>query len=162
LANTDEIAGQAARAYLAECLAGTNIILTAYGHAECADLSRRLQRYLPGRGQLQPGPAAALNGDAHGYAGDLIVARQDGNHLRAGEPGRTLATGDLPRVAAVGEHELTVSGHDGDPCCSRMRRPACCLPASVLPGPAFLALASGGNAGVVSSRRMAGAGCSVA
>src|SRR5262249_17140612 len=37
LANTDEIAGQAARAYLAECLAGTNVILTAYGHAECAD-----------------------------------------------------------------------------------------------------------------------------
>jgi len=54
LANTDEIAGQAARAYLAECLAGTNVILTAYGHAECADLSRRLQRYLPGQGNSSP------------------------------------------------------------------------------------------------------------
>jgi hypothetical protein len=39
----------------------------------------------------------------------LIVARQNDNHLEAGEPGRTLANGDLLRVEALGEHHLTVS-----------------------------------------------------
>jgi len=33
-----------------------------------------------------------------------------------------LASGDLPRVAAIGEHELTVSGYGVDPWCSGRRR----------------------------------------
>ena len=86
------MAGQAARAYRAEYLAGTDAILTGYGHAE------------------RTCPAAT----------------------RATCP------------AGAGSS------------------PACCLPTPVLPCSAFVALASGGNAGVVSSRRMAGAGCSVA
>jgi hypothetical protein len=39
----------------------------------------------------------------------LIVARQNNNHLEAGEAGRTLANGDQLRVEAPGEHHLTVS-----------------------------------------------------
>jgi conjugative relaxase-like TrwC/TraI family protein len=105
----DEMAEQAARAYLAEYLAGTDVILTAYGHAECADLSRRVQGYLLDWGQLQPGPAAALKEEARAYPGDLVVARQNDNHLQAGEPGRTLANGDLLRVEAIGGRGLTVS-----------------------------------------------------
>src|SRR5207244_8510890 len=59
--------------------------------------------------QLRPGTMAALREGARAYAGDLIVARQNDNHLEAGEPGRTLANGDLLRVEALGEHHLTVS-----------------------------------------------------
>jgi hypothetical protein len=32
----------------------------------------------------------------------LIVARQNDNELKAGEPGRTLANGDLLHVEAIG------------------------------------------------------------
>jgi conjugative relaxase-like TrwC/TraI family protein len=39
----EEMAEQATRAYLAEYLAGTDVILTAYERRECADLSRRVQ-----------------------------------------------------------------------------------------------------------------------
>jgi len=53
--------------------------------------------------------SAALKEDAHAFVSDLIVERQNDNELKAGEPGRTLANGDLLRVEAIGEHELTVS-----------------------------------------------------
>ena len=105
----EEMAEQAARAYLAEYLAGTDVILTAFERRECADLSRRVQGYLLDWGRLQPGKSAALDEGARAYAGDLIVARQNDNHLQAGEPGRTLANGDLLRVDSIGETQLTVS-----------------------------------------------------
>jgi AAA domain len=105
----EQMAEQAARAYLAGYLAGTDVILTAYGHAECADLSRRIQGYLLDWGQLRPGRTATLREDARAYAGDLIVARQNDNRLHAGETGRTLANGDLLRVESIAEHKLMVS-----------------------------------------------------
>jgi len=105
----EEMAEQAARAYLAEYLAGTDVILTAFEHRECADLSRRIQGYLLDWGQLHPGPTTDLREGARAYTGDLIVARRNDNHLDAGEPGRTLANGDLLRVEALGETNLTVS-----------------------------------------------------
>src|SRR5262249_3763827 len=48
----EEMAEQACRAYLAEYLAGTDVILTAFEHRECLDLSRRVQGYLLDWGQL--------------------------------------------------------------------------------------------------------------
>jgi conjugative relaxase-like TrwC/TraI family protein len=105
----EEMAEQAARSYLAEYLAGTDVILTAFAHRECADLSRRVQGYLLDWGWLQPGKSAALDEGARAYAGDLIIARENDNHLNAGEPGRTLANGDLLQVEAIGEDKLTVS-----------------------------------------------------
>jgi len=105
----EEMAEQASRAYLAEYLAGTDVILTAFEHRECADLSRRVQSYLLDWGQLRPGTTAALREGARAYTGDLIVARQNDNQLEAGKPGRTLANGDLLRVEALGEHHVTVS-----------------------------------------------------
>jgi conjugative relaxase-like TrwC/TraI family protein len=113
----EEMAEQACRAYLAEYLAGTDVALTAFEHWECADLSRRIQGYLKGWGVVRPGPSAALREDASACAGDLIVARQNDNHLQAGQPGRTLANGDLLHVEMIGENDLTVrrlDGHDQD------------------------------------------------
>jgi conjugative relaxase-like TrwC/TraI family protein len=105
----EEMAEQAARAYLAEYVAGTDVILTAFEHRECADLSRRVQSYLLDWGLLQAGKSAALDDGARAYVGDLIVARQNDTHRDAGEPGRTLANGDLLRLEAIGEDQLTVS-----------------------------------------------------
>ena len=105
----EEVAEQAARAYLAEYLAGSDVALTAFEHRECADLSRRVQDYLLVWGQLQGGATAELREAARAYAGDLIIARQNDNHLQAGDPDHTLANGDLLRVQAIGEEELAVS-----------------------------------------------------
>jgi conjugative relaxase-like TrwC/TraI family protein len=105
----EAMAEQAARAYLAEYLSGSDVILTAFERRECVDLSRRVQGYLLDWGQLQRGDTAALREDARAYAGDLIVARQNDTHRDAGEPGRTLANGDMLRVEAIGDSELTVS-----------------------------------------------------
>jgi conjugative relaxase-like TrwC/TraI family protein len=60
----EEMAEQAARAYLTEYLAGTDVILTAFEHRECADLSRRVQGYL-----LDPGLGPAPAGHDCGAAG---------------------------------------------------------------------------------------------
>lgn len=105
----EEMAEQACRAYLAEYLTGTDVVLTAFEHRECLDLSRRIQGYLLGWGQLQAGETTDLREGARAYVGDVIIARENDNQLDAGQPGRTLSNGDLLRVDAVGENSLTVS-----------------------------------------------------
>jgi hypothetical protein len=112
----EDMAEQACRAYLAEYLTGTNVLLTAYERRECADLSRRIQGYLLDWGQLRPGATVQLR-DARAYVGDLIIARENDNQLPAGETGRMLANGDMLRVDAISDHEVTVSrltGYDHD------------------------------------------------
>jgi hypothetical protein len=85
------------------------VVLTAYEHRECLDLSQRVQGYLLDWGQIQPCSTAALKEGARAYVGDLIVARDNDNQLDAGQPGRTLANGDLLRVEAIGANGLIVS-----------------------------------------------------
>jgi hypothetical protein len=112
----EDMAEQACRAWLTEHLAGVNVILTAYQRRECADLSRRIQGYLLHWGLLNPGATTELRDGARAYPGDLIIARKNDNQQPAGEPGRTLANGDLLRVEAIGDQDLTVArqtGHDG-------------------------------------------------
>lgn len=72
-------------------------------------MSRRVQGYLLDWGRLQPGTSAAIGEGVRAYVGDLIVARQNDNHLDAGEPGHTLANGDLLRVESISDGQLTVS-----------------------------------------------------
>jgi hypothetical protein len=105
----EEMAERACRAYLADYLAGTDVILTAFEHRECLDLSRRVQGYLLDWGQLQPGETTDLREGARACAGDMIIARENDNKLDAGQPGRALSNGDLLRVDTVGENGLTVS-----------------------------------------------------
>jgi ATP-dependent exoDNAse (exonuclease V) alpha subunit len=94
----EDMAEHAARAYLTEYLAGTDVILTAFEHRECVDLSRRVQGYLLDRDQIQAGATAPLRDGAHAHVGDLIIARQNDNHLDAGQQGRTLANGDRLQI----------------------------------------------------------------
>src|SRR5262249_34211655 len=56
----EEMTERAVRAYLAEYLAGTDVLLTAFEHRECFDLSRRVQEYLLDWGQLQRGATSPL------------------------------------------------------------------------------------------------------
>src|SRR5258708_23928595 len=107
------MAEHACRAYLAEYLADADVVLTAYTRRECADLSRRVQGYLLGWGQLCPDAATELRDGARAYAGDLVVARDNDNHVNAGGAGRPLANSDVLRVDAVGDHEMRVCRLDG-------------------------------------------------
>jgi hypothetical protein len=81
----EEMAEQACRAWLAECLAGADVALTAFSHQECFDLSRRVRGTCSAgassslaRGQSCPGTAAV---GCVEWPGMAIPA------LRAVEPG---------------------------------------------------------------------------
>jgi hypothetical protein len=54
------------------------VILTAFEHRECADLSRRVQGYLLDWGQLRPGTTAPRREGARAYAGDLMKLATEG------------------------------------------------------------------------------------
>jgi hypothetical protein len=50
---------------------------------------------------VQTGPAVRIAGGAAASAGDLIICTRNDHTVQAGEPGRTLANGDLLRIEAV-------------------------------------------------------------
>ena len=112
----EQMTEQAARAYLADYLAGKDVVLTAYEHRECADLSRRVQEYLLRWGELDQGQRTSLQDGAVAYAGDLIIAGQ--NSKAAGdEPGRRVANGDILRIDSISGPAMTVrrlTDHDRD------------------------------------------------
>lgn len=104
----EEMAEQAARAYVTEYLAGTNVVLAAYAHEERGDLARRVQGYLKDWDQLDTSVETALRDGAVAYCGDLIVATRNDNHLQAGEAGRHLVNTDVLRVDGIDGAAVTV------------------------------------------------------
>ena len=65
---------------------------------------------------VAPGPGARIADDAAASAGDLIICTQNDHTVEAGEPGRTLANGDLLRIEAVTRNGLIVRrALDADP-----------------------------------------------
>ena len=87
--------------YLALTLDGTDTLLMAADHALRRELSRRVREDLIRLGVVQPGPAVTIADGATASAGDLIICTQNDHAVQAGEPGRTLANGDLLRIEAV-------------------------------------------------------------
>ena len=128
----EEMAEQACRAWLAEYLAGTDVILSAGEKRECADLSRRIQGYLLDWGQLQPGTTAALREGAHAHAGDLIVACVNDNRLDAGERQDQNAGHQQGEVRREVLHDMA---HGRPARCPRWRRSARPHPGSRPPAP---------------------------
>ena len=106
----------AAAAYLALTLDGTDTLLMAADHALRRELSRRVREDLIRLGVVQPGPAVRIAGGATGSTGDLIICTKNDYSVEAGEPGRTLANGDLLRIEAVTKAGLIVRrALDADP-----------------------------------------------
>jgi len=88
----------------------------AAGHDLRRELSRRIRDDLIRLGHVSPGPAAAIAGGATASPGDLIVCTRNDRATEAGEPGRTLANGDLLRIDAVTASGLLVRrALDADP-----------------------------------------------
>ena len=112
----EQMMDAAAAAYLALTLDGTDTLLMTADHALRRELSRRVREDLIRLGIVQPGPAVRIADGAAASAGDLILCTSNDHTVQAGEPGRTLANGDLLRIEAVTGAGLIVRrALDADP-----------------------------------------------
>jgi conjugative relaxase-like TrwC/TraI family protein len=99
----------AAAHYVACQLEGTDVLLMAADHARRRELSRRIRDDLLHLGLVAAGPGVRIaGGTAVAGNGDLIVCTRNDHTVVAGEPGRTLANGDLLRVEAITPRGLLV------------------------------------------------------
>ena len=108
-----------------DAAAAAYVALTAGRHRHAAD--GRRPRAAPGTVPPHPrrpdhlghrlgGPAVTIADGARASPGDLIVCTRNDHSVEAGEPGRTLANGDLLRIEAVTRRGLLVRrALDADP-----------------------------------------------
>ena len=112
----EQMMDAAAAAYVALTLDGTDTLLMAADHALRRELSRRIRDDLIQLGIVQDGPAVRTADGTKASPGDLIICTQNDHTVEAGEPGRTLANGDLLRIEAVTKDGLIVRrALDADP-----------------------------------------------
>jgi len=106
----------AAAAYVALTASGTDTLLMAADHALRRELNRRIRDDLIALGAVQDGPAVTIADGTRASPGDLIICTRNDHHVEAGEPGRTLANGDLLRIEAITRRGLLVRrALDADP-----------------------------------------------
>jgi AAA domain/TrwC relaxase len=118
----EQMMDAAAAAYVALSLDGTDTLLMVADDALRRELSRRIRDDLIRLGIVQPGPAARIADGATASPGDLIVCTRNDHAVEAGEPGRTLANGDLLRIEAVtGDGLLVRRALDADPATGQRR-----------------------------------------
>src|SRR5580693_3339954 len=112
----EDMMDAAAAAYVALAADGTDVLLMAAEHALRRELCRRIRDDLTGLGLVAEGPAVGIAGGAQASPGDLITCTRNDHYVEAGEPGRTLANGDLLRIEAVTADGLVVRrALDADP-----------------------------------------------
>jgi hypothetical protein len=112
----EPIMDAAAAAYVALAADGTDVLLMAADHALRRELSRRIRDDLLQLGIVAAGPAVRIADGAQASPGDLIICTRNDHTVRAGEPGRTLANGDLLRIQAITRRGLIVRrALDADP-----------------------------------------------
>jgi conjugative relaxase-like TrwC/TraI family protein len=97
----EQMTDAAAAAYVALSAAGTDTLLMTADHSLRRELSRRIRDELIRLGHVGTGPAVRIAGGATASRGDLLIATRNDHAVEAGEPGRTLANGDLLRIDAV-------------------------------------------------------------
>ena len=112
----------AAAAYVALTASGTDTLLMAADHALRRELNRRIRDDLITVGIVQPGPAVTIADGTRASPGDLIICTRNDHGTEAGEPGRTLANGDLLRIEAITPDGLFVRrALDADPATGQRR-----------------------------------------
>jgi hypothetical protein len=104
----DHATGQAVRAYLDTYLTGQNVLLMASDWTRCRELSQRIRDDLIHLGLVDNGRTIRIAEGAEASAGDLIICRANDHHLKAGEPGRALARGDILRIEAITCRDIMV------------------------------------------------------
>ena len=112
----EQMMDAAAAAYVALSADGTDTLLMAAEHTLRRELSRRIREDLIALGIVEPGPVVRIADGAQASRGDLITCTRNDHTLEAGQPGRTLANGDLLRIEAVTSAGLVVRrALDADP-----------------------------------------------
>ena len=104
----DQAMDQAARAYVACYLDGRDVLLMATDWARCRELSARIRDDLIHLGLVDGRRIVQIAGGAKASAGDLIICRRNDHQVEAGEPGRSLANGDVLRIEAITRRGLMV------------------------------------------------------
>jgi conjugative relaxase-like TrwC/TraI family protein len=107
-APADQAMDQAVHTYVASFLAGRDVLLMAADWARCRELSRRIRDDLIHLGLVDNGRAIRIAEGAEASVGDLIICRRNDHYLEAGEPGRTLANGDVLRIEAITPGSIVV------------------------------------------------------
>ena len=112
----EQMTDAAAAAYVALSLAGTDTLLMAAEHGLRRELSRRIRDDLIRLGIVDAGTTVRIADGTQASVGDLIVCTKNDHSVQAGEPGRTLANGDLLRIEAITLRGLLVRrALDADP-----------------------------------------------
>jgi len=112
----EQMIDAAAASYIALTADGTDTLLMAADHALRRELSRRIRDDLIRLGIVSCGLAVTIADGTRASPGDLIVCTRNDHAVEAGEPGRTLANGDLLRIEAVTPGGLIVRrALDADP-----------------------------------------------
>jgi hypothetical protein len=118
----EQIMDAAAAAYIALTAGGTDTLLMAADHALRRELNRRIRDDLITLGIVQDGPAVTIADGTRAGPGDLIICTRNDHTTGAGEPGRTLANGDLLRIEAITPGGLLVRrALDADPSTGQRR-----------------------------------------
>jgi len=118
----EETMDAVAAAYVALTAGGADTLLMAADHALRRELNRRIRDDLITLGIVQPGPAVTIADGTRASAGDLIICTRNDHGVEAGEPGRTLANGDLLRIEAITKEGLLVRrALDADPVTGQRR-----------------------------------------
>jgi hypothetical protein len=112
----EQMTDAAAAAYIALTASGADTLLMAADHALRRELNRRIRDDLIRLGIVQPGPAVTIADGTRASPGDLIICTRNDHSVEVGEPGRTLANGDLLRIDAITAGGLLVRrALDADP-----------------------------------------------
>jgi conjugative relaxase-like TrwC/TraI family protein len=112
----EEMMDAAAAAYVALTLEGTDTLLMTADHALRRELSRRIRDDLIQLGIVQNTSTVRIADGTQAGPGDLIICTHNDHGVEAGEPGRTLANGDLLRIESVTPGGLVVRrALDADP-----------------------------------------------
>ena len=118
----EQMMDAAAAAYVALAADGTDVLLMAADHALRRELNRRIREDLLQLGIVQDGPAVTIADGTRAGPGDLIICTRNDHTVEAGEPGRTLANGDLLRIEAItGGGLLVRRALDADPATGQRR-----------------------------------------
>ena len=104
----EQMTDAAVAAYVALTLDGTDTLLMAAEHSLRRELSRRIRDDLIHLGVVNTGPVVRIADGAEASVGDLIVCTKNDHSVQAGEPGRSLANGDLLRIEAITSAGLLV------------------------------------------------------
>lgn len=97
----EQITEEACRLYVSHYLTGADVELIAFERERCREISRRIRGDLRHLGIVHSGREVPIAAGAHASVGDLVICRENDHKTTTGEPGRTLANGDVMRVEAI-------------------------------------------------------------